>query len=243
MIDISKKIINKKMLNVKKREKNKLYFILLIGDKMFTKKIDEKIRLLFLILVFFLIFIIVRVLYIQLFNYKMLNEKANDLWSRNLPIAADRGLILDRNGIILADNITTTSLVLIPSQLENKEEISKNLSTILGVSKEEMDKHIYKEVSIERVHPEGRRLSYEIANQINELNYKGVYLVKESKNTVYGIKRIIGLNFNDDSVKNSIRHGKIVNITNSGNAFVSDEKNTYFVNKKYNIRINYWLLI
>lgn len=148
---------------------------------MFTKKIDEKIRLLFLILVFFLIFIIVRVLYIQLFNYKMLNEKANDLWSRNLPIAADRGLILDRNGIILADNITTTSLVLIPSQLENKEEISKNLSTILGVSKEEMDKHIYKEVSIERVHPEGRRLSYEIANQINELNYKGVYLVKESK--------------------------------------------------------------
>ena len=148
---------------------------------MFTKKIDEKIRLLFLILVFFLIFIIVRVLYIQLFNYKMLNEKANDLWSRNLPIAADRGLILDRNGIILADNITTTSLVLIPSQLENKEEISKNLSIILGVSKEEMDKHIYKEVSIERVHPEGRRLSYEIANKINELNYKGVYLVKESK--------------------------------------------------------------
>ena len=111
----------------------------------------------------------------------MLSEKANDLWSRNLPLAADRGKILDRNGIVLADNITTTSLVLIPSQLENKEEVSTNLSRILGVSKEEMDKHVYKETSIERVHPEGRQLSFDIADEIDRLNYKGVYLVKESK--------------------------------------------------------------
>ena len=148
---------------------------------MFIKKIDEKIRLLFLILTFLLIVIIGKVLYIQLFEYKMLNEKANDLWSRNLPLAADRGLILDRNGIVLADNITTTSLVLIPSQLENKEEISTNLANILGVSKEEMDKHVYKDTSIERVHPEGRQLSFDVADKIDKLNYKGVYLVKESK--------------------------------------------------------------
>lgn len=148
---------------------------------MFTKKIDERIRLLFLILLFFLIVIVLRVIYIQLFDYKMLNEKANDLWSRNLPLAADRGLILDRNGVVLADNITTTSLVLIPSQLENKEEVSKSLSSILGVTKEEMDKHVYKETSIERVHPEGRQLSFDVADKIDQLNYKGVYLVKESK--------------------------------------------------------------
>ncbi len=148
---------------------------------MFLKRIDERIRLFFLILVLSLIFIIARVLYIQLFNYRMLNEKANDLWSRNLPIAADRGLILDRNGIVLADNITTTSLVLIPSQLKDKETVSKELSKILGINKELMDKHVYKNVSIERVHPEGRQLSYDVANKIDALNYKGVYLVKESK--------------------------------------------------------------
>ena len=148
---------------------------------MFIKKIDERIRLFFLILMFILLVIILRVVYIQLFDYDMLNEKANDLWSRNLPLAADRGKILDRNGVVLADNITTTSLVLIPSQLENKEEVSNNLSKILGVTKEEMDKHVYKETSIERVHPEGRQLSFEIADEIDELNYRGVYLVKESK--------------------------------------------------------------
>lgn len=148
---------------------------------MFFKKIDERIRIFFLILISFLILILLRVVYIQLFDYKMLNEKANDLWSRNLPLAADRGLILDRNGVVLADNITTTSLVLIPSQLENKDEVSTNLAQILGVKKEEMDKHVFKNTSIERVHPEGRQLSYDIAEKISNLNYKGVYLVKESK--------------------------------------------------------------
>lgn len=148
---------------------------------MFLKKIDERIRIIFIIIVLMFVIIVARVIYIQLFDYKKLNLLANDLWSRNLPLAADRGLILDRNGVVLADNITTTSLVLIPSQIQNKEEVSKNIAEILGISKEEMDKHVYKEVSIERVHPEGRGLSYEIADKIESYKYDGVYLVKESK--------------------------------------------------------------
>ena len=44
-----------------------------------------------------------------------------------------------------------------------------------------MKEHVYKETSIERVHPEGRRLSYEIADKIEALHLEGVYLVKESK--------------------------------------------------------------
>lgn len=148
---------------------------------MILKKIDERIRAIFLIIILLFIFIVARVIYIQLFEYDKLTELANDLWSRNLPLAADRGLILDRNGVVLADNITTTSLVLIPSQIKDKEEVSTNLANILGITKEEMDKHVYKETSIERVHPEGRGLSYEIADKINEYEYDGVYLVKESK--------------------------------------------------------------
>ena len=148
---------------------------------MFQKSIDKRIRIFFLLLIFFLLIIVLRVFYIQLFEYDKLNEKANDLWSRNLPLKADRGLILDRNGIVLANNITTTSLVIIPSQIDDKEYASKVLANILNISKEQMDKHIYKKVSIERVHPEGRQLSYKIANEIEKLNLKGVYLVKESK--------------------------------------------------------------
>ena len=44
-----------------------------------------------------------------------------------------------------------------------------------------MDKHVNKKTSIERVHPEGRKLSFEIANKISNLHLEGVYLVKEAK--------------------------------------------------------------
>lgn len=148
---------------------------------MFLKKIDSRIKLFLVIFFVAFLVIILRVVYVQVFEYKKLYSLANDLWSRDLPIEGDRGLILDRNGVVLADNITTTSLVLIPNQIKNKEDVSRNIASILGVSKEEMDKHVYKETSIERVHPEGRRLSYDIADKIESLNYDGVYLVRESK--------------------------------------------------------------
>lgn len=143
--------------------------------------INSRIKVFLLFFIFIFIVIIGRVIYIEIFDYKKLFSLANDLWSRDLPIEGDRGLILDRNGVILADNITTTSLVLIPNQIKDKDQVSSALATILGVSKDEMDKHVMKETSIERVHPEGRRLSYEIADKIENLDFDGVYLVRESK--------------------------------------------------------------
>ena len=148
---------------------------------MFFKKIDERIKIAFLIMLLLFVFIILRVFYIQVFDYKKLNEYASDLWSRDLPIEANRGLILDRNGVVLADNLTTTSLVLIPNQIKDKDKATKSLAEILNVSYEEMKKHVYKRTSIERVHPEGRRLSYDIAEKISNLKLDGVYLVKEAK--------------------------------------------------------------
>ncbi|MDD6879442.1 MAG: stage V sporulation protein D, partial [bacterium] len=148
---------------------------------MFFKKVDMRIKIVLFGLVFCFLLIIFKVGYIQIIDYNKLKKLADDLWSRNLPIAANRGIITDRNGVILADNITTTSLVLIPNQIINKDEVSQSLASILEVSKEEMDKHVKKQTSIERVHPEGRQLSYDIADKIESLGYDGVYLVKESK--------------------------------------------------------------
>ena len=148
---------------------------------MFFKSIDKRIRIVLIIVIAMFVVIVLKVAYVQLIDYVKLNELADDLWSRELPIAADRGRILDRNGVVLADNITTTSLVLIPNQITDKEKTSTLLAEVLGVTKEEMDKHVYKETSIERVHPEGRQLSYEIADKIDSLGLEGVYLVKESK--------------------------------------------------------------
>ena len=42
-----------------------------------------------------------------------------------------------------------------------------------------MYNHVNKKSSIERVHPEGRRLDFKVADRISELNLPGIYLVKE----------------------------------------------------------------
>lgn len=148
---------------------------------MFFKNIHRRTKIIGLILILLFILIIGRVFYIQVFMYDKLNNYATSLWSRNLPIEADRGKIYDRNGIVLADNVTTTSLVLIPNQIEDKEKTTTLLAEILNVSYDEMKEHVFKSASIERVHPEGRRLSYEIADKISSLKLPGVYLLKESK--------------------------------------------------------------
>ncbi len=148
---------------------------------MFYKRIHRNIKIVLLVVLLMFIIILCKIFYIQVIDYNKLNKLASSLHSRNLPIEADRGRIYTRDGTILADNLTTVSLVLIPNQIKNKEEVSKNLANILGVDESVIKEHVYKKSSIERVHPEGRRLSYEVSEKINALNYDGVYLLKESK--------------------------------------------------------------
>ncbi len=148
---------------------------------MFFNEIHTRIRYVFLIVAIILLIAIIKVFYIQVFAYEKLNTLAESLWSRELPISADRGEIVDRNGEVLATNITTTSLVVIPNQIVDKKDAAQKLSEILNCDYEDMLKHLSKKTSIERVHPEGRQLDYETAEKIDSLKIDGVYLVKESK--------------------------------------------------------------
>ncbi len=148
---------------------------------MFFKNIHIRIKIISLVIILVFLLIIGKVFYIQVIQYNKLNKYAESLWSRNLPIEGNRGIIYDRNGVVLADNITTTSLVIIPNQVVDKEATAKQISDILGSDYQDMLEHVSKKSSIERVHPEGRRLSYEIADKIADLKLPGVYLVKESK--------------------------------------------------------------
>ncbi len=148
---------------------------------MFQDNFKNRVLIVFIVVLLLFLLIIFKIFYIQVIEYNKLNDLANDLWSRNLPITANRGKITDRNGVILADNITTTSLVVVPNQITDKEAVATSLSKILNVNYDDMLAHLNKKTSIERIHPEGRRLSYEIADEINNLNYDGVYLLKEAK--------------------------------------------------------------
>jgi len=148
---------------------------------MFNKGIHKRIKIILLIIIVCFIVIIGKVFYIQVFEYKKLNNLANNLWSRNLIIGANRGRILTSDTTVVADNLTTVSLIVVPNQIKNKDDVVKDLAKILNVDESKISEHVKKKSSVEIVHPEGRQLSFDIADKINALNYEGVYLLKEGK--------------------------------------------------------------
>ena len=101
---------------------------------MFVKNIDTRIKYILLIIVLLFLIIFLKVFYIQVISYQKLYSMEDDLISRELPIVAERGKILDRNGNVLATNITTSSIMLIPSQIKDKEKTAEILSSIIDVS-------------------------------------------------------------------------------------------------------------
>lgn len=196
---------------------------------MFQNKQNTRIKYMFLICGLIFLFVIIKVFYIQVIEYKKLNTLANELWSRDLTVQADRGKILDRNGKVIVDNVTTVGLYLVPNQINNKEEVSKTLASILDVSYDEMYKHVSKKTSIERVHPEGRNISHEKADLINSYNYEGVYLLKESKRDYkYGniLSHVIGYTGIDNQGLSGIelKYDKILTGKNGNIKYYSDGK-------------------
>ncbi len=196
---------------------------------MFQSKQNYRIKIVFLLSLLIFFFVIVKVFYIQVIEYKKLNSLANDLWSRNLTVQADRGKILDRNGKVIVDNVTSVGLYLVPNQILNKKVVAQTLAEILNVSYEEMYKHITKKTSVERVHPEGRNLSFEIAEKINNYNFDGVYLLKESKrNYLYKntLSHVIGFTGIDNQGLSGLelKYDKLLTGKNGNIKYYSDGK-------------------
>ena len=85
-------------------------------------------------LLWFLITILIfRYFQLQILNFDKYSKQANTNRIRKVTLSAPRGLILDRNGEILVENIPTYILNAIPGELKNREEKFHFLSNIIGV--------------------------------------------------------------------------------------------------------------
>lgn len=140
-------------------------------------------RLVFVLLAGFLIFAVieVRLGYVQFVLGGQLTSLAKDLWSRNIPFEPKRGEIVDRNGEKLATNVSAPSVFIIPRQVENPAETAQKLASVLNMPTEKAYQYVTKKEMIVRVHPEGRKISDEKAQEIRSLNLKGVYIAEDSK--------------------------------------------------------------
>jgi len=86
--------------------------------------------------------ILILVLVINLYNiqvnsHESYQTQANGNRIKVIPIAPNRGLIYDRNGIVLAENIPTFSLELIPEKVKDLTETINELANLVTVSDDE----------------------------------------------------------------------------------------------------------
>ncbi len=134
-------------------------------------------------IIFSLIMVIigVRLGYVQIVKNNVLLKGASESWQRSFPIEASRGYIYDRNGVSLAINIPTMSLSVIPYQVKEKAKTSIILAPILEMEAKDIYEQINKKVSIVRLKGNGKKISDEVAMQINKLRLEGVYLIRDSR--------------------------------------------------------------
>jgi len=142
--------------------------------------IQKKLKLVMYAVMAIFMVILLKLAYSQIVSYSLLKEKASELWQRSFPVEGDRGEILATNGEVLATNLTTSSLVVIPNQIQDPVSCANKLAVILGTDETALYEKITKSASIIRISPEGRQLDDETAKAIDNLKLSGVYLIKDT---------------------------------------------------------------
>lgn len=75
-----------------------------------------------------------RLLYLQVVRHEDLAEQAESNRTAVVPVVPNRGLILNRNGIVLASNYSAYTLEITPSKVGDVEETIDSLTQVLEVS-------------------------------------------------------------------------------------------------------------
>jgi len=106
----------------------------------------------------FITFIAVLILSLVLFSniynlevnsYQKYQTRSNSNRIKLLPVAPNRGLIYDRNGVLLADNTPVYSLEVIPEQVDDIKKRLSEVSELLDISQEKQNK-LLKELKSKR---------------------------------------------------------------------------------------------
>lgn len=100
------------------------------------------IRLLFAIIIIFLLFITLlgRLAYLQVVNHQYYSDLSTGNRIRIEPMPPNRGLIYDRAGVVLAQNIPTFELVIIPEETTDLDSTLDHINDFLPLTPEQRER-------------------------------------------------------------------------------------------------------
>ena len=147
---------------------------------MLRGKVKQRIQRIFLCAVLIFACILSKLAVEQIVHHDAILERAMDLWQRDFAVAGTRGTIYSSDGTVLAQDIPATSVVVVPSQIEDPEHAAKQLADILEADEQTLYEKLTRKQSTQKLQPEGRLINDEQADAIEALELQGVYLVQDS---------------------------------------------------------------
>ena len=120
--------------------------------------------------------IILRILYIQIFQYEYITENAKKNWDREIPFVAERGLIVDRSKKVIVSNELAPTVYFMPAQNNDVQDVAKKLAPLLDVEESKLLEKLQQKAYLVKLAPEGKNIPVEVGQKIAELNINGVYV-------------------------------------------------------------------
>ncbi|PKO67707.1 MAG: cell division protein [Betaproteobacteria bacterium HGW-Betaproteobacteria-16] len=120
-----------------------------------------------------------RAAYVQVFGNDFFQRQGEVRYARTLELPANRGRVLDRNGLILASSVVAQSIWAIPEDVDKGDPKIRDLAKLLGMPLADVRKRLANEdktfVWIKR------QVDDPIAKEIAALGIKGIYQRREYK--------------------------------------------------------------
>ncbi len=117
-----------------------------------------------------------RAAYIQVINNDFFIREGEVRFSRTLELPANRGRILDRNGLILASSVPSPSVWAIPEDVEQDKRKLAQLAKLLDMPIAELRAKLDEDKSFVWIK---RQIDEGVAQQVATLGIKGIYTRKE----------------------------------------------------------------
>jgi len=105
-----------------------------------TQIFNQRILVAGIIMFFLLILLLSRMVYLQISNQQYYSTLSENNRVNILPIPPSRGLIFDRNGVLLAQNLPSFTLEIIPEHVENLDATLKNLSQLITITDDDLNR-------------------------------------------------------------------------------------------------------
>lgn len=107
-------------------------------EKISHFSIKKKLLVSLILIVFVFALLFCRLFYLQVLWGETLQYRAYDQWTRELPFRADRGDIVDSNGVVLAKSSTSYTLYARPNELKDIDYIASSIADILNMNKDKL---------------------------------------------------------------------------------------------------------